>query len=273
MGRLQEIHEKTDEDDRAFVDKRISEPPHSGIEVDGVSFQYEGPNSNYVLKDVSMHIPKGKVTAIVGTSGSGKTTLMKLLLGFYQPVSGRILIGEHNLHELPMKIWRTRCSTVMQDGYIFYDTIARNIALDGEEIDQEKMDKAVVMANIRDVIEDLPLGYTTKIGSSGVGISGGQRQRILIARAVYKDPDYLFFDEATSSLDANNEKIIIDNLNRFFVGRTVVIIAHRLSTVKNADQIIVLEDGMVVEQGTHTHLTDIKGKYFELVKNQLELGK
>lgn len=272
MDRLQEIHMKKNEDEREFVDQKIFDIPHTDIDVDNVSFQYEGPNSAFVLKNVSFKIPKGKVTAIVGTSGSGKTTLMKLLLGFYSPVSGQITVDNKDLHKIPMKLWRSQCSSVMQDGYIFYDTIAKNIALDGKPIDETRMEQSVKIAHVEDVINSLPLKYTTKIGASGVGLSGGQRQRILIARAVYKDPSYLFFDEATSSLDSNNEKQIIDNLNQFFLGRTVLIIAHRLSTVKNADQIIVLEEGEVVEQGNHQQLIAKKGKYYELVKNQLELG-
>jgi len=272
MNRLQEIHNKTDEEKSSDQNVIQEDAPGGDIHVHNLSFQYEGPHSPYVLRDINFTIPKGKVTALVGTSGSGKTTLMKLLLNFYAPVSGGIYIGDHALEKLSPKWWRSRCGTVMQDGYIFHDTIARNIALDGKEIDPVRMEHAIHVANIREFIEGLPSGYTTKIGMSGVGISGGQRQRMLIARSVYKDPEYLFFDEATSSLDANNERIIMDNLGTFFRNKTVLVIAHRLSTVKHADQIIVLEKGRLVETGTHDSLTRARGKYFELVKNQLELG-
>jgi ATP-binding cassette subfamily B protein len=272
MDRLEEIHSKKDEEKNEEIDAANQIIPHNDIHIKNVSYQYEGPKSPYVLNNVSLIIPRGKVTAIVGASGSGKTTLVKLLLGFYNPVAGEILIGGRDLRSISPKLWRKECGSVMQDGYIFYDTIAKNIALDGKDIDVQKMEDAVTTANIKDFIEGLPLSYTTKIGASGVGVSGGQRQRILIARAVYKDPNYLFFDEATSSLDANNERIIMDNLNAFFKGRTVLIIAHRLSTVKNADQIIVLKNGKIVEKGNHETLTRLQGRYFELVKNQLELG-
>ncbi|WP_246197776.1 peptidase domain-containing ABC transporter [Chitinophaga agrisoli] len=273
LDRLQEILSKKDEEDTGAVKgEQRPVPEHAAIRIADVSFQYEGPNSPYVLKDISLSIPRGKITAIVGTSGSGKTTLLKLLLGFYAPVKGSILVGDNDLQQLSPKVWRSHCGTVMQDGYIFYDTIARNIAVDGKEIDPARMERAVVTANLKGFIESLPLGYTTKIGASGTGLSGGQRQRILLARAVYKDPDYLFFDEATSSLDANNERVIMDNLQAFFKGKTVLVIAHRLSTVKNADQIIVLENGRIVENGSHEHLIKTKRQYFELVRNQLELG-
>jgi ATP-binding cassette subfamily B protein len=271
MDRLREIHSKRNEEDEAAVQAGLV--PHQNIILENVSFRYEGPHSPLVLDNLSLTIPKGKITAIVGTSGSGKTTLMKLLLNFYHPTSGAILIGKTDLGIISPRVWRSCCGTVMQDGYIFYDTIARNIALDGKAIDAERMEHAVEVANLREFMEGLPLKYTTKIGNSGIGISGGQRQRILIARAVYKDPDYLFFDEATSSLDANNERTIMMNLNRFFRGKTVVIIAHRLSTVRNADQIIVLDNGRIAEIGSHDSLVGSRGKYYGLVKNQLELGK
>ncbi|GAA3953262.1 ATP-binding cassette domain-containing protein [Chitinophaga oryziterrae] len=273
IDRLQEIISKDEEEKPGYHEIKPHELVNEDIHINDLSFQYEGPNSPFVLKDVSFTIPKGKITAIVGTSGSGKTTLMKLLLNFYDPVKGEIRIGDIDLKDISPKSWRKYCGTVMQDGYIFYDTIARNIAVDGNEIDESKMEMAVYIANLKETISRFPSGYTTKIGVSGQGISGGQRQRILIARAVYKNPDYLFFDEATSSLDANNEKVIMDNLDDFFRGKTVVVIAHRLSTVKNADQIIVLENGRIAETGTHDSLTSGKGKYFELVRNQLELGK
>ena len=271
MERLQEIYNKRDEAEgkRSLVSNSIS---NSDIILKNVSFQYEGPDSPFVLKDINLSIPKGKVTAIVGSSGSGKTTLMKLLLNYYQPATGAIFLGDVDLSEVIAKEWRDKCGTVTQDGYIFSDTIARNIALDGNDIDEYLMQQSVNIANLNDFIESLPLKYTTKIGASGIGISGGQRQKILIARAVYKDPDFIFFDEATSSLDANNERILIDNLSEFFEHRTVVIIAHRLSTVKNAHNIVVLENGQIIESGSHQALIKTRGKYFELVKNQLELA-
>ncbi|ASZ12509.1 peptidase domain-containing ABC transporter [Chitinophaga pendula] len=291
IDRMNEIHAKEEEEERALAAQSLPEQlpallldnkgvltladtlqDRQDIILENVSFQYEGPHSPYVLKDVTLKIPQGKITAIVGDSGSGKTTLMKLLLGYYLPTDGHIWVGNRPLHTISPKYWRTCCGTVMQDGYIFSDTIANNIALDGEEIDDTRMQLAVETANIRTFIESRPLGYTTRIGNNGTGISGGQRQRIFIARAVYKDPHYLFMDEATSSLDANNERLIMNNLDAFFGGKTVVIIAHRLSTVKNADQIIVLHNGAIAEQGNHQTLTQQRGFYYELVKNQLELG-
>lgn len=244
----------------------------SGIRLENLSFQYEGPKSPYVLKDISLRIPKGKITAIVGASGSGKTTLMKLFLRFYDPAKGNIFYNDDNILSLSPKSIRKNCGVVMQDGYIFSDTIERNIATGEKEIDYDKLKNALKVANITDFVNVLPLGLKTKIGAAGSGISGGQRQRILIARAVYKNPQYIFFDEATSALDAENEKIIHDNLQSFFKGKTVVIIAHRLSTVKNADQIIVLKQGEIVEKGSHEALVNKKGDYFNLVRNQLELG-
>lgn len=281
LDRLQEVHKKQDEeqivphteDDSATLQGSLGLPVMSDIRISNLDFQYEGPSSPVILKDVDLLIQKGKVTAIVGASGSGKTTLLKLLLNFYAPVRGKIMIGDAHLGLISPKGWRKQCGTVMQDGYIFSDTIANNIAADGKEIDFDRLDKAIMIANLKEFIDGLPMGYATKIGASGVGISGGQRQRILIARAVYKNPKYLFFDEATSSLDANNEKVIIENLNNFFENKTVVIIAHRLSTVKNADKIVVLDKGQIVETGNHDMLVKIKGHYFTLVKNQLELGE
>lgn len=243
-----------------------------GIYFKNVSFQYEGPQSPFVLKDIDLFIPQGKVTAIVGASGSGKTTIMKLLLKFYEPTSGDIYFNHSNLKEISPKNLRKNCGVVMQDGYIFSDTIERNIAT-GEEIpDDDVLNFALKTANIKSFVDELPLGLNTKIGASGNGISGGQKQRILIARAVYKQPYFVFFDEATSALDAENEKVIHDHLQEFFKGKTVLIIAHRLSTVKNADQIIVLKKGEIVEQGNHQSLVEKKSDYFNLVKNQLELG-
>ncbi len=243
-----------------------------GIRFQNLSFQYEGPKSPFVLKHINMFIPEGKITAIVGASGSGKTTLMKLLLRFYNPTQGKIYYDHNNILDLSPKSIRENCGVVMQDGYIFSDTIERNIVTGDTEIDKRRLEKAIKIANIETFIDSLPLKYNTKIGAAGNGLSGGQQQRILIARAVYKNPHYIFFDEATSALDAENEKIIHDNLQEFFKGKTVIIIAHRLSTVKNADQIIVLKNGEVVEQGNHYSLVKNKSDYFNLVKNQLELG-
>jgi ATP-binding cassette subfamily B protein len=245
--------------------------PGRGITLRDVSFRYGSPSMPLVLNRVSLHIPEGKVTAIVGSSGSGKTTLLKLLLKFFQPSEGEIIVNSANLNDLPAREWRKLCGTVMQEGFIFSDTVAHNIAVEHERVEEDRLIHAVRVANLQEYIRKLPLGFTTKIGNSGAGLSGGQRQRIFIARAVYKDPRFLFFDEATSALDANNERTIMNNLARFFEGRTVVVIAHRLSTVKNADQIVVLENGEVKEVGNHAQLVALKGKYYELVKNQLEL--
>ncbi|THV62246.1 peptidase domain-containing ABC transporter [Chryseobacterium candidae] len=244
-----------------------------GIYLKNVSFQYEGPKSPFVLKDINVFIPEGKVTAIVGASGSGKTTLMKMLLKFYEPVQGDIEFNNLNIKDISPENLRKNCGVVMQDGFIFSDTIERNIATGDENINYEKLEKSLFISNIQSFIEKLPLHLNTKIGTAGNGISGGQKQRILIARAIYKNPHYIFFDEATSALDSENERTIHDNLQDFFKEKTVVIIAHRLSTVKNADQIIVLKNGEVVEQGSHQQLVQNKATYFKLVKNQLELGE
>lgn len=243
-----------------------------GIYLKNLSFQYEGPKSPYVLKDINLYIPDGKITAIVGASGSGKTTLMKLLLRFYDPVKGEIFYNQNNILTLSPKSIRENTGVIMQDGYIFSHTIERNIATKDKEVNKQQLKKATQIANIEEFVESLPLKCNTKIGAAGNGLSGGQRQRMLIARAVYKNPNYIFFDEATSALDAENEKIIHDNLQEFFKGKTVIIIAHRLSTVKNADNIVVLKKGEIIEQGTHKELVNKKADYFNLVKNQLELG-
>jgi ATP-binding cassette, subfamily B, bacterial len=270
LERLGEIHERNDEEDPdSYGLPEI--PAGSGINVRNLTFRYEGPESELVLDDISLTIPPGKQTAVVGTSGSGKTTLIKLLLGFYPAIRGQVNLGSRRLDLYSLRQWRRHCGVVMQDGYIFSDTIANNIAPGVEQIDKAKLLHAVTIANIDEFIESLPLGFNTRIGSEGHGLSQGQKQRLLIARAVYKDPEYIFFDEATNALDANNEKVILENLQEFFRGRTVVVVAHRLSTVKNADQIIVIEKGRIIETGTHKELIGKKGAYYILVKNQLEL--
>jgi ATP-binding cassette subfamily B protein len=271
LERLGEIHNKDDEESEEEPKIDIL-PEHRELNIDKLFFQYEGPHSPFVLDDVNLNIPEKKITAIVGTSGSGKTTLIKLLLGFYNPTKGKINLGDIYLNNVSNRMWRDKCGVVMQDGFIFSDSIANNIAVSDEYPDRKKLLNAVKVANIQEFIESLPLGYNTKIGQNGVGMSQGQKQRILIARAVYKNPEFIFFDEATNALDANNERIIMENLDQFFKGKTVVVVAHRLSTVKNADQIIVLEKGKIVEKGTHAELIRKKGAYYELVKNQLELG-
>ena len=271
LERLAEIHKKEDEDSKA-IEKISFIPEDKSIYIDRLSFQYEGPHSETVLNDINLSIPAKKVTAIVGTSGSGKTTLLKLILGFYPPIRGEIKVGDINLQSLNEKVWRNKCGTVMQDGFIFSDSIAQNVAISDERIDQKRFYNAIKLANIQQFVQNLPLGYNTKIGADGHGLSQGQKQRILIARAVYKNPDFLFFDEATNALDANNEKIIMNNLEEFMKGKTVMIIAHRLSTVKNADQIIVLEKGKIIEIGNHAELAERRSTYYDLVKNQLELG-
>lgn len=271
LERLGEIHNKEDEDiETENSIKNID--TQADFEIKDIDFRYLG-NPDLVIKNLSATIPANKITAIVGTSGSGKTTLMKILLKFYEPINGKVLIGKNDLKTIPNKLWREHCGVVMQEGYVFNDTIAGNIAIGHQNIDFKRLEKAVEIASIKSFIESLPLSYNTKIGMEGAGLSTGQKQRLLIARAVYKNPEFLFFDEATSALDSNTEKVIIENLNNFFENKTVVIIAHRLSTVKNADQIIVLEEGKIIEKGTHKELVKLKGNYFELVKNQLELGQ
>ena len=271
LERLGEIHNKEDEE-KGDETKITMFPEDKSISINELSFQYEGPHSEMVLNNINLKIPEGKITAIVGTSGSGKTTLVKLMLGFYPPTKGDLNIGEVGLPNYSQRMWRAKCGAVMQDGFIFSDTIAKNIAISDEVIDKQKLLNAVKVANIQEFVEGLPLGYNTKIGQEGTGVSQGQKQRMLIARAVYKNPEYIFFDEATNALDANNELVIMKNLDEFFKGRTVVVVAHRLSTVKNADQIVVLEKGKIVETGSHEELTNIRGAYYNLVKNQLELG-
>ena len=276
LERLNEIHELDDESpltsERGVLNSVVIPPLGArGLFLRNVSFTYPGAGNEPVLKDINLEIPQGKVTAIVGMSGSGKTTLLKLLLKFYD-LKGDIKVGNTPFDSFRANQWRGKCGVVMQDGFIFSDTIARNIALGDENPNIEKLYHACEVANIMEFIEGLPLGFNTKIGSEGNGISQGQKQRLLIARAVYKEPDYLFFDEATNALDANNEKKILENLEEFFHGRTVIVVAHRLSTVKNADQIVVLHKGEIIEVGNHESLTVKRGEYFDLVKNQLELG-
>ncbi|TCI94216.1 peptidase domain-containing ABC transporter [Tenacibaculum sp. M341] len=270
LDRLGEIHNMEDEENPN--DEKVTNiPTNNDIEIKDIYFRYTG-GLDPVIKDLTLTIPANKTTAIVGTSGSGKTTLMKLLLGFYQVDKGDIVLGNFNFKSISQKEWRRNCGVVMQEGYIFNDTIAKNIAVGEDYVDKEKLAHAIDVANISDYIEALPLGYNTKIGSEGSGLSTGQKQRLLIARSVYKNPKFLFFDEATSALDANNEKTIMEKLNTFFSDKTAVVIAHRLSTVKNAHQIVVLEKGKIVEKGNHNELIKLKGSYYHLVKNQLELG-
>lgn len=270
LSRLAEIHDK--EDETMQNTESIKEIPKTAdIHLKEVSYRYVGAQS-LVLDNLNLTIPSQKITAIVGTSGSGKTTLMKLLLKFYAPNEGVIHYGTTDLEKINQKAWRNHVGTVMQEGYIFNDSIANNIAIGEDIIDKKRLQYAVEVANIQSFIEELPLSYNTKIGMEGIGMSTGQKQRLLIARAVYKNPEMLFFDEATSALDANNEKEIMEKLNIFFKGKTVVVIAHRLSTVMNADNIVVLDKGKIIEQGTHEELVAVKGNYYQLVKNQLQLG-
>ncbi|MEY3500069.1 MAG: hypothetical protein RL308_1738 [Bacteroidota bacterium] len=273
LERLSQVH-KRDDEDLATAKKSNELPDTKTIEIKDLSYRYGGKSTPFVLKNVNCIIPEGKTTAIVGASGSGKTTLMKLLLKFYEPTTGSINIDSVDLNNINNDFWRLNCGAVMQDTFMFNDTIGGNISESeqNEMIDRDKLNNAAFVSNIGDFIQKLPNKYNTELGTSGIRLSGGQEQRIMIARAVYKDPFYLFFDEATSALDANNEKVIMENLNNFITGKTAIIVAHRLSTVKNVDNIIVLENGEIVEQGNHSELTKLRGKYYELVKNQLELG-
>ena len=270
LDRMNEIHTQRNEENEHRTVTEL--PMERSIRIEHLCFKYDGARPDYVLDNIDLIIPQGKVTAIVGASGSGKTTLVKLLLGYYAPDEGRITVGTTGLEEVNLTWWRTQCGAVMQDGYLFSDTIARNIAVAGDEVEVERLRYAARIANIAEDIERLPLGYNTKIGQDGQGVSQGQRQRILIARVVYKNPPFIFLDEATNSLDANNERAIVDNLEAFYRDKTVVVVAHRLSTVKNADRIVVLDAGKMAETGTHEELTRKRGKYYELVRNQLELG-
>ncbi len=271
LDRLAEVHRMEEEEENSELKVR-SLPEKKDIYINNLSFQYEGPHSPYALKNIDLVIEENKKTAIVGTSGSGKTTLLRMILGFYQPVEGEIIVGNTRLSNISLKTWRERVGAVMQNGFLFPDTIARNIAPGSEEINEERMIYAAGIANIKSYIESLPLNYNTKISANGYGLSEGQKQRLLIARVIYKNPEILIFDEATNSLDANNEKVIVENLSGFFEGRTVIIVAHRLSTVKDADRIVVLDNGRIVESGDHDSLIRSRGAYFNLIKNQLELG-
>lgn len=270
LERISEVHNgKNEETKETQLDSFTSTKT---IEINNVDFKYDQHSIENTLEGVSFNVPAGKVTAIVGASGSGKTTLVKLMLGYYPVLSGSILVAGKNINEYNLKWWRRHCGVVMQDGVIFSESIARNIAIDDGEIDVERLEEAAKIANIHNYIIGLPLKYNTIIGRDGVGLSQGQKQRILIARAVYKHPDFIFFDEATNALDAKNEREIVENLDEFFTGRTVIVVAHRLSTVKNADQIIVIDKGRIVEIGNHASLIKEKGYYYNLVRNQLELG-
>ncbi|RAI86792.1 peptidase domain-containing ABC transporter [Algoriphagus yeomjeoni] len=271
LERLNEIHDKEDEENRnrQLVYKIV---PGEDLNVSKLSFRYLGAEEN-VLKEISLTVPRQKITAVVGASGCGKTTLMKLLLKFYEPNEGEIYYGKHSFDSISPRSWRDHCGVVMQEGYVFNDNIAANIAVGEEVVDLDRLVMASKTANIYDFIQSLPLRFNTKIGNEGVGISTGQKQRLFIARAVYKNPEILFFDEATSALDAKNERIVMENLNHFMKGKTVFIIAHRLSTVRNADQIIVMDEGGIKETGSHEELVLQEGVYYNLVKNQLELGK
>ena len=272
LERLGEIHGQPDEEQGD--EGRVRElPSDRSLQLDGVCFSYDGSDREYVLEDIRLTIPENRVTAIVGASGSGKTTLLKLLLGFYRPNRGEVKVGNTPIDRLNPHVWREKTGAVMQEGFLFSDTIARNIAPGTENIDRDRLQLAARTANLEEFIERLPLGYNTRVGMEGNGVSQGQRQRLLIARAVYKDPDFLFLDEATNALDARNEREIMERLHTFYRGRTVVVVAHRLSTVCDADKIVVLDRGHLVEEGTHTELTARRGTYYRLVKNQLELGQ
>lgn len=271
LERINEIHDGVDEDS-GREETNVANNANKSISFDKVCFKYDSHALVNTLEDISFDIPEGKVTAIVGASGSGKTTLIKLILGYYQINAGVLKIAGNDMDRLNLEWWRRQCGVVMQDGVIFSESIERNIAVSDGEIDRNRVEEAAMVANIKEYINSLPLKYDTKIGSDGVGLSQGQKQRILIARAVYKNPPFILLDEATNALDAKNERVIVENLARFYKGRTVVVVAHRLSTVRDADKIIVLDGGRVAETGSHESLIRKQGAYYTLVKNQLELG-
>jgi ATP-binding cassette subfamily B protein len=270
LERIGEIHLKDNETD--IEENNNIFPGEGDIVLENVNFSYAGINATPNIKNINLGIPNGKITAILGPSGSGKTTLLKILLNLYKPTEGKIKLGELNLLSINPRLWRSKIGVVMQDGHLFSDSIAKNIALGEEIIDKRKLQQSISIANLQSYIEYLPLGYNTKIGPEGQGLSQGQKQRILIARAVYKEPDFLFFDEATSALDTFNEMLIMENIKAAFKNKTIIIVSHRLSTVLKADQIVVLEDGEMIEVGSHEELTFVRGAYYQLVKNTLELG-
>ncbi len=270
LKRMNEIHNKENEDN--LEQKPVDDIIYNNICFKNVSFQYGGPYSTKVLQNINLEIPIGKTTAIVGTSGSGKTTLLKMILGFYYPTEGEIFINNRPIKDIDLSTWRQKCGVILQDSYIFSDTIANNIAFSEETVNQDKLEYAVKMSNLSQLIENLPMGYNTIIGTNGHGLSQGQRQRILIARAIYKNPQFIFLDEATNSLDANNENEIMNNINLFGKNKTSIIIAHRFSTIKNADQIIVIEKGCIIEQGKHNELMTNKKRYYQLMKEQMNLN-
>ena len=270
MERINEIHEGRNEES---VENNVMEfKADRSIEISDVEFKYDPHGLKNIIDGVSFKVPEGKMTAIVGASGSGKTTLIKLMLGYYTVMGGSVKVSGEDINRYNMRWWRRQCGVVMQDGVVFSESIARNIAVDDGDVDRDRLERSARIACIDEYVKGLPLGYDTIIGRDGTGLSQGQRQRILIARAVYKNPSFIFLDEATNSLDAENERMIVENLADFYRGRTVVVVAHRLSTVRNADNIVVLDHGRVVESGNHDALIRNKGAYYNLVKNQLELG-
>ncbi|WP_148371382.1 peptidase domain-containing ABC transporter, partial [Bacteroides bouchesdurhonensis] len=269
--RINEIHKLEDEDDMVSISANSMDlPKDKSLNVKNLSFAYS-PNAPIVLKGIYLTIPEGKVTAIVGDSGCGKSTLLKLLLRLYLPSYGEICIGDMNINNVSLRQWRTKCGCVMQEGKVFNDTIQNNIVLNEEKVDYDALKRATDIANISKEIESMPQGYQTMIGEMGRGLSGGQKQRLLIARALYKNPDYLFLDEATNALDTINEQKIVAALNNVFKNRTVIVIAHRLSTIKKADQIVVMKGGMIVELGNHNGLMERRGQYYELIQSQYDL--
>jgi ATP-binding cassette subfamily B protein len=270
LERIGEIHLK---DNETVIEENNNIFPSGGnIVLENVNFSYAGINATPNIKNINLFIPNGKITAILGPSGSGKTTLLKILLNLYKPTEGNIKLGELNLLSINPRLWRSKIGVVMQDGHLFSDSIAKNIALGEEIIDKRKLQQSIIIANLQSYIDNLPLGYNTMIGAEGQGLSQGQKQRILIARAVYKEPDFLFFDEATSALDTFNEMLILENIKAAFKNKTIIIVSHRLSTVLKADQIVVMEEGEMIEVGSHEELTFVRGAYYHLVKNTVELG-